>query len=125
MCMVRPTEEDLSSAAFALSGKSPQALEMATLGGARVLGLEAAVGSLEAGKRADIIVVGVGRARQTPLYDPISQLVYATHGDDVKTTIVNGRVLMRDRKVMSLDERAVLADAQRFAAQVRQAVSPR
>jgi 5-methylthioadenosine/S-adenosylhomocysteine deaminase len=104
---------------------APQALEMATLGGARVLGLDAGTGSLEPGKRADVIVVGVGRARQTPLYDPISQLVYATHGDDVKTTIVNGRVLMRDRKVTSLDEPTVLADARRFAAQVRQAVTPR
>jgi 5-methylthioadenosine/S-adenosylhomocysteine deaminase len=104
---------------------APQALEMATRGGARVLGLDAAIGSLEPGKRADVIVVGVGRARQTPLYDPISQLVYATHGDDVKTTIVNGRVLMRDRKMTSLDEQAILADARRFATRVRQAVTPR
>ena len=73
---------------------------------------------------ADVIVVGTNRARQTPLYDPISQLVYATHGDDVKTTIVNGRVLMRDRKVATLDEPAVLADARRLAVQVRQAVTP-
>ena len=86
------------------------ALELATMGGARVLGLQVdAIGSLEAGKLADLIVVGMNRARQTPLYDPISQLVYATHGDDVKTTIVNGRVLMRDRKVATLDEPAVLA----------------
>ena len=103
---------------------APQALELATMGGARVLGLQDAIGSLEAGKRADLIVVGTNRARQTPLYDPISQLVYATHGDDVKTTIVNGRVLMRDRKVATLDERAVLADARRMSGQVRQAVKP-
>jgi 5-methylthioadenosine/S-adenosylhomocysteine deaminase len=101
-----------------------QALELATMGGARVLGLQDAIGSLEPGKRADVIVVGTNRARQTPLYDPISQLVYATHGDDVKTTIVNGRVLMRDRKVATLDEPAVLADARRLAGQVRQAVTP-
>jgi 5-methylthioadenosine/S-adenosylhomocysteine deaminase len=61
-------------------------------------------------------------ARQTPLYDPISHLVYATHGDDVRTTIVNGRVLMRDRKVLTLDETAVLADAAKQAALVRAAV---
>jgi len=95
------------------------------MGGARVLGLQDAIGSLEPGKRADLIVVGTNRARQTPLYDPISQLVYATHGDDVKTTIVNGRVLMRDRNVITLDEPAVLADARRLAGQVRQAVTPR
>jgi hypothetical protein len=82
---------------------------MATMGGARVLGLDREIGSLETGKRADLIVVGVNRARQTPLYDPISHLVYASRGDDVETTIVNGQVLMRDRKVRTLDEASVLA----------------
>ncbi len=95
------------------------ALEMATLGGARVLGLEGRIGSLEAGKRADVIVVGMNRARQTPLYNVVSQLVYTTHGDDVKTTIVNGRLLMRDRRVLTLDEAAVLSDARRVADTLR------
>jgi 5-methylthioadenosine/S-adenosylhomocysteine deaminase len=98
------------------------ALEMATVEGARALGLDAAVGSLEPGKRADLIVVSMASARQTPLYDPVSHLVYATRGDDVQTTIVNGRVLMRDRVVLTLDERAVLADAAAQAALVRAAV---
>ncbi len=61
-------------------------------------------------------------ARQTPLYDPISHLVYATRGDDVQTTIVNGKVLMRDRKMLTLDEPAVLADADKQAGRVRAAV---
>jgi 5-methylthioadenosine/S-adenosylhomocysteine deaminase len=61
-------------------------------------------------------------ARQTPMYDPISHLVYASRGDDVRTTIVNGRVLMRDRKVLTLNEAAVLADARRAADDVRAAV---
>jgi 5-methylthioadenosine/S-adenosylhomocysteine deaminase len=56
------------------------------------------------------------------MYDPISHLVYVTRGDDVRTTIVNGRVLMRDRKVLTLDEAAVLADARRAAEEVRAAV---
>jgi 5-methylthioadenosine/S-adenosylhomocysteine deaminase len=98
------------------------ALEMATREGARALGLEQSIGSLEPGKRADLIVVDMSSARQTPVYDPISHLVYATHGDDVRTTIVNGRVLMRDRKVLTLDESAVLADARKQAALVRAAV---
>jgi 5-methylthioadenosine/S-adenosylhomocysteine deaminase len=98
------------------------ALEMATREGARALGLEQSIGSLEPGKRADLIVVDMSSARQTPVYDPISHLVYATHGDDVRTTIVNGRVLMRDRKVLTLDEGAVLADARKQAARVRAAV---
>ncbi|MGB2717061.1 MAG: amidohydrolase [Vicinamibacterales bacterium] len=98
------------------------ALEMATREGARALGLEQSIGSLERGKRADLIIVDMSSARQTPLYDPISHLVYATHGDDVRTSIVNGRVLMRDRKMLTLDQAAVLADAARQAALVRTAV---
>ena len=98
------------------------ALEMATLGGARALGLERLIGSLEAGKRADLIVVSMSAARQTPMYDPISHLVYVTHGDDVETVIVNGRILMRERRVLSLDSAAVLAEARTLADQVREAV---
>jgi 5-methylthioadenosine/S-adenosylhomocysteine deaminase len=98
------------------------ALEMATIGGARALGLASQIGSLEPGKRADLIAVSMSAARQTPMYDPVSHLVYTTRGDDVRTTIVNGRVLMRDRKVLSLDEAAVLADARAWAGKVRAAV---
>jgi len=99
------------------------ALEMATIDGARALGLEAQIGSLETGKRADLVVVSMASARQTPLYDPVSHLVYATHGDDVRTVIVNGRVLMRDRKLLTLNEATVLADARRLAQSVRAAVA--
>jgi 5-methylthioadenosine/S-adenosylhomocysteine deaminase len=98
------------------------AVEMATIGGARVLGLDKDIGSLEPGKRADLIVVSINAARQVPMYDPLSHLVYVTRGDDVKTTIVNGRVLMRDRKVLTLSEESVLADARRLAATVSAAV---
>jgi 5-methylthioadenosine/S-adenosylhomocysteine deaminase len=99
------------------------ALEMGTLGGARALGMAAQIGSLEPGKRADLIVVGMTAARQTPMYDPISHLVYTTRGDDVRTTIVHGKVLMRDRKVVTLDEAAVLREARAWAQKVRAAVN--
>jgi 5-methylthioadenosine/S-adenosylhomocysteine deaminase len=98
------------------------ALDMATIGGARALGLERSIGSLEPGKRADVITVAGASTRQVPRYDPISHLVYVTRGDDVRTTIVNGRVLMRDRRILSLDRDEVLADAARLAARVRDAV---
>jgi 5-methylthioadenosine/S-adenosylhomocysteine deaminase len=101
---------------------APEALEMATIGGARVVGQQARIGSLEPGKRADLIVVGMSRARQTPLFDPVSQIVYASRGDDVETTIVNGRILMRDRKVLTLDEAGVLREARAAADRVRKAV---
>ena len=80
------------------------ALEMATINGAQALGLEKQIGSLEAGKRADLVVVSMASARQTPLYDPVSHLVYASRGDDVRTVMVNGRVL---------DARSEGADAER------------
>ena len=99
-----------------------KALEMATIDGARALGMESLIGSLEAGKRADVITVSMTAARQTPMYDPLSHLVYVTRGDDVNTLIVNGRILMRDRKVMTLDKTRVLSDARALAEKVKAAV---
>ena len=98
-------------------------LQMATIEGARALGLDRLVGSLEPGKRADLIVVSMDGARQTPMYDPLSHLVYVSRGDDVRTTIVNGRVLMRDRRVLTLDEAAVLREGRAWADRVRSAVA--
>ena len=97
-------------------------LEMATIRGARALGMDKLVGSLEARKRADLITVSVSGARQTPMYDPVSHLVYVVRGDDVENTIVNGKVLMRQRKVLTLDEAAILAEAREWAQKVRAAV---
>jgi 5-methylthioadenosine/S-adenosylhomocysteine deaminase len=99
-------------------------LRMATLGGARAVGMDGQIGSLEPGKRADLIVVGMGTTRQTPMYDPVSHLVYVTRGDDVQTTIVNGKVLMRNRKVLTLDRAALLGEARAWADRVRTAVRP-
>jgi 5-methylthioadenosine/S-adenosylhomocysteine deaminase len=98
------------------------ALAMATIEGARALGLQDQIGSLEPGKRADLIVVSVAGARQTPMYDPISHLVYVARGDDVTMTIVNGKILMRDRKVLTLNEAEILKEATGIAAKVREAV---
>jgi 5-methylthioadenosine/S-adenosylhomocysteine deaminase len=99
------------------------ALEMATIDGARALGLDRTIGSLEVGKRADLITVSMAGARQTPMYNPVSHLVYVSRGGDVRTTIVNGRVLMREREMRTLDERVVLADARALARKVREAVA--
>ena len=107
----------------ALNAKT--ALEMATIRGARALGMESRLGSLEPGKRADLVVVGMSSARQTPMYDPISHLVYVARGEDVRTTIVNGRELMRDRRVLALNEANVLREARSWASKVRAAVSSR
>jgi 5-methylthioadenosine/S-adenosylhomocysteine deaminase len=97
-------------------------LEMATIRGARALGVDARIGSLEPKKRADLITVAASRARQTPMYDPISHLVYVIHGDDVQNSVVNGRVLMRNRKVQTLNEPEIIAEARSWAVKVRAAV---
>jgi 5-methylthioadenosine/S-adenosylhomocysteine deaminase len=102
---------------------APAVLEMATLGGARALGREDELGSLEPGKRADIAVVALEAARLHPLYDPVSHLVYAAKGGDVRHVVVEGRVLMRDRKVLTLDEAAVLAEANRLRDEVRRSLA--
>jgi 5-methylthioadenosine/S-adenosylhomocysteine deaminase len=101
---------------------APVALEMATLAGARALGLADRIGSIEPGKRADLITVTMKDARETPLYNAVSHLVYVSKGDDVQNTIVNGRILMRDRHVLTLDEGTVLADARKMSERVREAV---
>ncbi len=94
------------------------ALEMATIEGARALGQEDDLGSLEPGKRADVVLVDLARAHTWPVADPISNLVYAAHGGNVDTVIVDGRVLMRGGTLTEVDEEAVLRDAAAAAAKV-------
>ena len=98
-------------------------LEMATLGGARALGMEDRIGSLEPGKRADLVVVGLNEPRLHPLYDPVSHLVYVAKGADVRHVVVEGRVIMRDRHVLTLDEKAVVEEADRRRDQVRRSLA--
>ena len=86
-------------------------LEMATRRGAEAIGMGDRLGQLTPGRRADVIVVDTRAPHLQPMFDPIAQLVYAAKGSDVRTTIVNGRVLMHDRVVKTLQAPAVLADA--------------
>ncbi|MPZ16451.1 MAG: 5'-deoxyadenosine deaminase [Luteitalea sp.] len=86
---------------------------MATRAGARTLGLELEIGSIETGKRADLIVVETHRAHLAPGDDPYSTLVYACHGTDVRTVLVDGEVLVDDFTLSTMDEHAVVDDARR------------
>lgn len=95
-----------------------QALEMGTMGGARALHMEDEIGSLEVGKRADVILVDRDAVHLVPMYDVYSHLVYATKASDVTHTIVNGRVLMQDRRLLTLDEDQIRSDARRYRQQV-------
>ncbi|MEY9990084.1 cytosine/adenosine deaminase-related metal-dependent hydrolase [Streptomyces sp. V4I8] len=83
---------------------------MATIEGARALGLADELGSLEAGKRADLIVLDLSAPHLRPLHDPWSTPAYAAHSADVRDTVVDGRVLMRDRALTTPDEEVVIAD---------------
>ena len=91
---------------------------MATRGGARTLGLDGEIGSIEVGKRADVIVVGRGGPHQAPAHDPYATLVYATSARDVRTTVVDGRVLMDQGRLTELDVPATLDMARQEARQL-------
>ncbi|HIP39338.1 MAG TPA: S-adenosylhomocysteine deaminase, partial [Desulfocapsa sulfexigens] len=89
-----------------------QTLHAATLGGAEALGVDTDTGSLETGKKADIIVLNMNQPHLTPLYNIPSHLVYAARGADVVHSIINGRVVMQGRELQSLDEDRILARMQ-------------
>ena len=97
-------------------------LEMATLGGAKVLGMEDRIGSLEAGKRADVIVIDLQQPKTQPVYAVESAIVYAASGNSVVTTICDGKVLMRNRKVLTVDVPAVVAKAKEYRDRVRKSL---
>lgn len=90
-------------------------LRAATMGGAQALGAEKLIGSLETGKKADIIVLDCNQPHLTPMYNPVSHLVYAARGGDVIHSIINGQVVMRNRQIESLDEQAILAEMQKMS----------
>lgn len=93
-------------------------LEMATIGGARALGMEDRIGTLEAGKRADVVVIDLQQPKTQPVYAVESAIVYAASGSAVVTTIVEGQVLMRNRKVLTVDVAAAVAKAKVYRERV-------
>lgn len=92
--------------------RAEDVLEMATLRGAEALGLSDKVGSIEVGKRADLITIKYWDPKLMPMNDPISHVVFAANGSHVQDVIVDGKVIMRDRKVLTLDEDAVLREVE-------------
>ena len=98
-------------------------VEMATRGGARALHLEDRIGSLEAGKLADLIIVDGEATNMIPFYDVYSTLVYAAGPKDVRTTIIHGRVVMEDRRLLTLDVAEVKAHLRELAARISAAVA--
>jgi 5-methylthioadenosine/S-adenosylhomocysteine deaminase len=95
-----------------------QAVEMATIGGARALHMESQIGSLEDGKKADLILIRTGAPHATPLYNVYSQLVYALKASDVETVIIGGHVVMENRRMLTLREDEILAKARDYAKRI-------
>lgn len=90
-------------------------LEMATLNGAKALGLADDVGSIEPGKKADLILIDMNKPHLVPSWDPVSTIAYAASGNDVDTVMIDGKIVMQGRKVITLDEEAILEEARRRA----------
>ena len=117
-------EMDLAAKLQKFSRMDPTALPaeetvaMATIIGARALHIDKQTGSLEIGKKADIILVDTTAPHATPLYNVYAQIVYALKDTDVRTSIINGRLVMEDRKILTLDEAAIFAKAAQYKQQV-------
>ena len=95
-----------------------QVLALATRSGAEAIGLGKQIGSLEAGKKADLIIIDTHKPHLTPLYDPVSHLVYAASGNDVRDVIIDGRLVVRDRALLTIKIEAVMEEVQRLARQI-------
>jgi 5-methylthioadenosine/S-adenosylhomocysteine deaminase len=113
-------EIDLAAKLAKISKMSPLALtakavvEMATIDGARALHMEKEIGSLEKGKKADFIVISLDQPNAVPMYDVYAQIAYALKASDVETVVIGGRPVMRDHKLLTVDENAAIAKAREY-----------
>jgi len=118
-------EIDLAAKLAKISKMDPLALnaksvvEMATIDGARALHMEEEIGSLEAGKKADLILISLDEPNAVPMYDVYAQIAYSLKGSDVETVVIGGRIVMRGRKLLTVDEPAVLEKAREYGKPVR------
>lgn len=91
------------------------ALRMATINGAKALGLADQIGSIEIGKRADLVLMNLQSLHTSPNYDPVSAIVYAAEAGNVETVIIDGKVVMKERELLTLNEKQVMVEAERHA----------
>jgi 5-methylthioadenosine/S-adenosylhomocysteine deaminase len=121
-------EIDLAAKLAKISKMDPLALnakavvEMATIDGARALHMEKEIGSLEAGKKADLILISLDKPNAVPMYDIYAQIAYALKGSDVETVVIGGKVVMRDRKLLTVDEPRVLEKAREYGEAVKKSL---
>jgi 5-methylthioadenosine/S-adenosylhomocysteine deaminase len=113
-------EIDLAAKLAKITKMNPLALnakavvEMATIDGAGALHMEKEIGSIERGKKADLILIGLDAPNAVPMYDVYAQIAYALKASDVETVMIGGRIVMRDRKLLTVDERAAVAKAREY-----------
>src|SRR5437868_2662083 len=121
-------EIDLAAKLAKITKMDPLALnakavvEMATIDGAKALHMEKEVGSLEKGKKADLILISLDESNAVPMYDVYAQIAYSLKGSDVQTVVIGGRVVMRDRKLLTVDEAKVLEKAREYGAAVKKSL---
>ena len=94
-------------------------VKMATIGGAEVFGFKDKLGSLEAGKKADLIILNWSQPHLTPVYNYYSHLVYSACGHDVQTVIIDGKIVMHNQKILTVDEKEVLATAKKIGEKIK------
>ena len=117
-------EMDLAAKLQKITKMDPRALgaksvvEMATIEGAKALHMEKEIGSLEVGKKADIILISLDEPNAVPIYDIYAQLAYALKGSDVETVVIGGHIVMRDKKLLTLNEPEILAKAREYGKKV-------
>jgi 5-methylthioadenosine/S-adenosylhomocysteine deaminase len=121
-------EIDLAAKLAKISKLNPLALnakavvEMATIDGARALHMDKEIGSLEAGKKADLVLISLHKPNAVPMYDVYAQIAYSLKASDVDTVVIGGRVVMRDRKLLSVDEPGVLEKAREYGESVKRSL---
>jgi 5-methylthioadenosine/S-adenosylhomocysteine deaminase len=102
--------------------KAQTVVEMATIDGARALHLEKEIGSLENGKKADLILLSLDEPNAVPMYNIYAQLAYALKASDVETVVIGGRLVMRDRKLLTVDEEQAMARARQYKDTISQSL---
>jgi 5-methylthioadenosine/S-adenosylhomocysteine deaminase len=98
-------------------------VRMATINGAKALGMGHFTGSLEVGKKADIIILGLNKPHLTPIYSEDSHLVYAANGADVDTVIINGKVVMENRQLLTINEGDVMNEVRKIAVKIKKSMN--
>jgi 5-methylthioadenosine/S-adenosylhomocysteine deaminase len=122
-------EIDLAAKLAKITQMDPRALnaqtvvEMATIGGARALHMERQIGSLEKGKKADLILISLDEPNAVPMYDIYAQLAYALKASDVETVVIGGRLVMRDRNLLTVNEAEAMARARQYKNSISQSLA--